>query len=153
MKLYRKDGSPTTANERAGELFTLLADKPDGMTTPQMSKKTGWPVHRVENAIRALRLILMDDEITVTCEPQGQGESWVYRLVGTVHDGTWWLAYRVGSVEAQLETMYAVTSSLMNASDGRTPPGKKIRLISSTVRFLLEQLREIDNFGETRASV
>jgi len=128
-------------DERAGLLFDYAVVHPDGFTNEQAVHDLGWTDISVFNeAARALRLILADDTITLVCDPMGQHERWLYRLVGAYTDARAWSSNRLRDMEARLETVHAVASTMVRVTDGRTFDGKKAKLIMAVVGSLREQL-------------
>jgi hypothetical protein len=129
---------------QAGLLFDFAADKPDGFLATEACDEFGWSIHQFYRAARVLRKILATDSINLVCVQQGWGEPKRYHLVGTLEKAGSWVSHRMRGVESQLETVLAVSTSLVNASDGRTIEGKKARLISRHVGRLVEDIGELD---------
>jgi hypothetical protein len=134
----------------AGLLYDFLVDSPDGITWEDASRKFGWK-HRTYffRVIRKLRLILGDDdEMTVICDPRGMRETWLYQLVGDPELAYPWQANRIGDMEARLETVLSVSTSVAKNVDGRTLVGKKSRRIKATVGYLLGELAQLSEETE-----
>lgn len=127
--------------ERADRLFDYLADRPDGVTKDDMMADLGWSFDNVTEGIRSLRLILAGDTLTLTCDPNGANERWLYKLVATLDAAQPWVVNRVTDQESRVETMVAVMAPIVKATDGRTLPGKKARMIHRSQSRLLEDLR------------
>ncbi len=129
---------------RAGELFDYAVEQPEGFESSDVCLELGWNKHQFEKAARQLRRILADDEINLVCANQGFGKPSRYELVGDMNRAGPWIAGRLRSMESQLETVYNVSKSTINGSDGRTVDGKKARLINRHVGRLREDLADLD---------
>lgn len=127
---------------RRDALYDLAADRPDGFTVTDVHQELGWPYGHIRMAIRDLRLLMEDDTISLVCDPQGKGERWLYRLVGTLEEGSPWIANRERDMLSRLQTVHAVASSIVNATDGRTITGRKAALTKRIVGRLLEDLSD-----------
>src|SRR6516225_3921541 len=115
---------------KAGVLFDYSVGKPEGFEAAIAETDLQW-THRVfTRAVRSLRLILGADDINLICTPQGFGKPMLYQLVGNLEKAGPWVAGRLRSLESQIETVYSVSTSLANGTDGRTVEGKKARLIN-----------------------
>ncbi len=131
--------------EDAGTLFDFCVEHPEGWVIREAQDALDWSFRRVREAIRALRLILGDDDsLNLTCDPQGSGEQWLYQLVGNLEMGGPWVTNRLQDTEARLETIDAFTRSMVKGTDGRSVEGRKARLIERSVRHLLEDLRAFE---------
>lgn len=128
---------------RAGLLFDYAAVHPEFYAT-DVCEEHGWSSGQFGKAARALRLILATDSINLICLQQGFGKPKLYSLVGTLEKAGPWVHERMRGIESQLETVLAVSSSLVNSSDGRTVSGKKARLVARHVGRLIEDLGELD---------
>lgn len=131
----------------AAQLYDFLIESPEGITWQDAHRRFGWK-HRSHffRVVRRLRLILGDDdEVTVVCDPRGMRETWLYQLVGDPELAYPWQANRIGDMEARLETVLAVSTSVARTVDGRTTVGKKALRISATVGYLLGELALLDN--------
>ena len=131
----------------AGLLFDFAVVHPDGFTNQEAMDEFGWTRSRFTRIARQVRLILADDTITLTCDPEGQRERWRYRLVGTYHDSRGWSSNRLRDLEARLETIQAFAASIVNATDGRRVDGRKAKLILAVVGALREQLVVMSDQG------
>lgn len=142
----KDDDRPRQRTQRAHDLFDFLADRmADGSNLDEITRHFGWSNDQATEALRALRIILADgDTINVIGDPNGQGEQWTIRLVGTYDDARWYVSNRVGDLEARLDTMSGIAKSLEAASDGRTVEGKKAREIHIALRHLKEKLALLD---------
>jgi hypothetical protein len=132
--------------EKASELWDFAVSHPEGFTWADARKAFPWAAERSRffATVRVLRTTLgAEDTINLICDPQGPGELWRYRLVGTYNEARPWNAGRLGDMEARLETIAGVSRSLVAATDGRSTEGRKARLISKIVGRLVEDLREL----------
>lgn len=124
-----------------GQLYDLLADKPKGLTAPEMADTLDWAVGKVKSRVHDLRLLLGDDTINVPCEkPEGPSSPWIYRLVGRPEDARLWVENRLEDTETRLHTIHSVTRTCVNATDARTVPGKRARKMEQAIRHLIEDL-------------
>lgn len=129
---------------RVNRLFDLLADSPEGLTWPEIAEAQDVSGTTARIDIRRLRLVFADDEINVVAVPQGQNEKHRYKLVGNYEDARGWIAGRILDMESRLETVEAVSGSIVNAVDGRTFEGRKARKVNRTITYLREELAEMD---------
>jgi hypothetical protein len=129
---------------RAGMLFDFAAEQAEGFLATEAEADLGFTHAQFAKATRALRLILADDSINLICLQQGFGKPKRYHLVGTFEKAGPWVRERMRGIESQLESVLALSTSLVNASDGRTTEGKKARLVARHVGRLVEDLGEID---------
>jgi len=132
---------PTRREMRRDDLFLLAVAEPNGITVDDMMQHLGCNHRDVNQAIRDLRAFLGDtDDLNFPCDPQGQGERWLYRLVGNYDDVRAWAANRVGDAESRLRTMQAMLASIVRATDGRTVAGRRARIMETALRHLVEDL-------------
>jgi hypothetical protein len=132
--------------EKVDELWDFAAAHPDGFTWADIRKECPWAADRSHffAIVRALRITIgAEDTINLVCEPQGSGELWLYRLVGTYDAARPWSANRLGDIESRLVTISGVSRSLVAATDGRSTDGRKSRLIAKVVDRLIEDLDEV----------
>ena len=129
---------------RAGLLFDYAAEQAEGFLAQDALDELDLTRDQFRRAARTLRLILANDSINLICLQQGFGEPKRYHLVGTLDKAGPWVRQRMRGIESQLETVLAVSSSLVNSTDGRTVDGKKARLINRHVGRLVEDLGELD---------
>jgi len=128
---------------RRDELFDELVANPTGLTVDDMMG-WGWNHRDCNTAIHDLRAHLgVTDTVNLVCEPQGGGERWLYRLVGTLSDVRGWTSNRIGDTESRLRTMQSVLGSIVSATNGRTLTGRKARLMERSVRRLVEDLDDL----------
>ena len=129
---------------RREQLFDLLVASPAGVTIEDMMGVYGWTHAQANTTIRELRRYLGDiDSVNLPCEPQGQNERWVYRLVGNLDDVRGWVANRVKDSESRLRTMNAMLSSIVAATSGRTTEGRRARIMEKALRRLVEDLDDL----------
>jgi len=127
----------------AGTLFSYAASKPEGFTRYDVQEELGWRSQRFRKAVRELRTIFATDEINLICDPQGQGEAWMYQLVGTFEGASPWVTNRADDMETRLVTMLSVATSLVNASDGRTVEGRRARILQRHFQRAIEDLADL----------
>jgi hypothetical protein len=130
-------------SDRVTDLFDYAVAHPNGFTKDDIEADLGWEPATTQWVARNLRLTFADDDINLVCEPQGQGERWLYKLVGNPDDARIWATNRTADLESRLRTMAAVASSLENATDGRTVEGRKARKIHRSLARLVEDLEDI----------
>jgi len=126
-----------------GQAYDLLAAAPEGLNKHQIADGLGVSVHEVTHLIRDLRLTLGSDDITVTTDPNGMRQPWIYRLVGTLGGAVRWIRNRVKDSEARIETLYAVIAPVAKVADKRTMEGRKAVLILRAVGRLREDLTDL----------
>lgn len=136
------------SQRRAGDLYDFAVSRPDGFTAPEARAKFAWDARTFRDALRTLRLTFADDSINLVCDPQGDSQPWLYRLVGTYDEASGWSANALQHAEARLETIEAVAQSVVGATDGRTTDGKRARLIYKTVHFLRDSLNVMSGASE-----
>ena len=130
--------------QRRDDLFDLLVANPTGVTVDDMMDLYGWTHGEANNAIRDLRQFLgTTDNINLPCDPQGKGERWLYRLVGTLDDVRGWTSNRIGDAETRMRTMQAMMASIVSATSGRTLAGRKARVMDKALRRLVEDLDDL----------
>lgn len=125
-------------------LYDFAGNCPDGFTHADVEAQFGWGRNDFFKVVRDLRLLFKDREITLVCDPQGQGELWRYRLVGSYDEARQWATNRIHDLESRLETVGAVAEAIVNATDGRSIEGRKARKLQRVVGRLIEDLAEID---------
>lgn len=128
----------------AGELFDYAAEKPNGFEKLRACQTLGITPDQFNRAVRSLRSILATDEINLVCISQGFGQPMRYELVGNLERAQPWIKVRYAALESQLETVLNVSASLVNATDGRTIPGRKARLIHRHVGRLIEDIADLE---------
>lgn len=129
--------------DRASALFDFAVDNPDGFTRDEACEELDLTKDEFFKAARDVRRAFAEDTITLSCDPQGSGEQWLYRLVGTVDDSSPWVSNRLGDAESRFVTIAAVIGAIKNSTDGRTVNGRKAREIHLSVTQLLERLKLI----------
>ena len=114
-------------------------------TWPTMAEAIGVTSRaEVYQVVRELRLFLADfPSFTVCATPQPDGEPWRYSLATNMDQAAPWVENRLGDTESRLETIEAVTRSLVGITDGRSTEGKKSRLIHKVIERLVEDLAEL----------
>lgn len=138
-------------DDRAGDLFDLLAASPNGVTVDDIKAALECDHPTANQTIRDLRLTLGDtDEVFVTCHPQGQGERWLYRLAAGTRvidpdtpEGRW-IENRIRDTKARLQTMHASMRVAARSTDGRTALGREARVLETGLRHMQESLALLD---------
>jgi len=135
---------PTRAERRRDELFAYAALRPHGFTVDEAMVDLDMDHRGINCAIRNLRHFLGDtDSVNLTCDPQGRGERWLYRLVGAMDDVRPWADNRIRDSRTRLVTMTAMMRSVVAATDGRTTEGRLARAMERGLRHLVEDLEAI----------
>lgn len=139
----------TARDDRRDLLFDMLVASPKGTDYDEIIATFGWWYPDAVRAVHDLRLVLSDtgDDITVTLTPQGKGERWLIRLEGTVDGARPWVTNRILDSESRMATMHAVLRPLVQATDGRTMEGRKVRRMERGLRHLIEDLGDIGGGG------
>jgi hypothetical protein len=131
-------------DDRAAELFDFAAGHRKGFTYNNIAAKFGWDYGTFLGAVRRLRRILGgSSDGTLVCTPQARGERWRYELTGDWQKAAPWAHNRIGDVEARLESIDYVVTTVSRIIDGRSVDGRKARLIRKVVGRLREDLGEI----------
>jgi hypothetical protein len=125
-------------------LFDYAEAHPDGFDIHDVEDDLDWRREHLYAVGRALRLVFADDEINLICEPNGYNKPWLYKLVGTYDDARVWATVRYRDMYSRLETTEAVATSLVNATDGRSIEGRKVRKIARTLSYLRAELVDIE---------
>jgi Asp-tRNA(Asn)/Glu-tRNA(Gln) amidotransferase A subunit family amidase len=101
----------------------------------------GWTHEQANKAIRDLRAWLGEyDSVSLPCDPQGQGDRWLYRLTGDLSEVEAWSANRMRDADSRLRTMQAMLASIVSGTSGRTRDGYRARLMERQLRRLVEDL-------------
>jgi len=131
--------------DRALELWDYAVSKPDGFTADECEKALKWE-HAIFNiAVHDLRSFLGDtDTVALPCDPQGQGEQWLYHLTGTLDETSGWVTNRIGDAETRIRTIQATMRSIVRATSKATTKGRKARKIEKGLRHLIEDLEDIE---------
>jgi hypothetical protein len=133
--------------EKLGRLFDYAVSKPEGFTKDDVMEDLNWDRGTFSHASRALRIMLgSDDEVNLVCTPQGKGQPWLYQLTGQLgDDAKLWISNRLTDCESRVQTVRAITSSIVSATDGRSTDGRRARLMQRSMTRLTEDLAEITN--------
>jgi hypothetical protein len=138
--------------ERAEVLFDLLADSDQTYVTVQAA--TGWNRPQIMKAVQVLRDILAanGDVISVTAEPQGKGQPWLYSLRAgnqiTNAEESRWINNRIGDAERRLTTIKHVLEVAVRALDGRTAAGQKARIYHMHLKRAEEEVALLVTNGD-----
>lgn len=142
------DDLSAARKQRRDDLWDMLVSNPLGITVEDMMASGGWSHHQANVAIHDLRTFLGTmDSINLPCEPQGGGERWVYRLVGSLDEVRGWVSNRVGDADTRLRTMQSMMASIVSATNGRTIEGRKARLMDKALSRLIEDLDDLGANG------
>jgi hypothetical protein len=134
-------------SDLSGQIFDFAATRPEGFTRAELNEAIGYhPRCTLDRAIRQLRLILADDDSInlIANKPPIAGGQWVYQLVGTVADATWWSNNRRRDCETRLRTILAVNRSVAAGTAPRTIDGRRARLMDKSLTRLIEDLDELN---------
>jgi hypothetical protein len=132
------------AEKRAEELFDLLTG--GDLTSAEIMDKTGWVRSQLFKAVQTLRDILAanGDVISVTAEPQGLRETWLYSLRAGKQivdpEKSRWVINRLQDAERRVETIAHVLEVAVNSLDGRTSEGKKARVYHLHIKRAQEEV-------------
>lgn len=131
--------------ENITAVFDYATMHPQGFTKAELCAATGMTRPEANKAIQGVRTTFADERVTLTCQPNGRGEDWTYRLVSTVAEGGgYWVDNRMRDARARFSTLASVTGSLVHATDGRTKDGRLAREMHLTSKQLLERLDMIE---------
>jgi hypothetical protein len=135
---------PSVRERRRDDLWDDLTANPAGLTVEDMMSLRSWTHNQANKAIHDLRVWLGEyDNINLPCDPQGQGDRWVYRLTGSLDDVEAWSANRVKDADTRLRTMQSMLASIVAATSGRTPDGRRARLMEKQLKRLVEDLDDL----------
>lgn len=124
---------------RAGEVFDLLADAPNGLTIEELAAAMQTSLRAAQQAVHDVRMQLGGrDSINVVANP-GRGR-WRYRLKGTYAEAAPWLRNRLQDLETRVDTIHAVASSIARNPYLEGDDRRKADLIESTLAQLQEAL-------------
>ena len=130
----------------AGQLFTLLASKPDGLDIHEIADELDIPRRKSETVIRCLRLLLGGgDSINVPWRAEGKRR--IYFLAGQVEQGQAWQGFRVATKISQIKVDLAWWRSMVAATDGRTREGRLSRMVLRHWERLDEDLADLGGGG------
>src|SRR5262245_8862462 len=102
---------------------------PGGITLDDAMDAYDWSLKNANEAVHDLRTYLgASADGDLVCDPQGKGERWKDRLVGTLDDVRDWARNRVNDGVTRVRTMQSMMASLVTATNGRTVEGRKARV-------------------------
>lgn len=133
-------------HDLAGEVFTHLADAPDGLTLADLSEKTLRPLNAIRRAIRTCRLTLAagGDTLFIVADPQGLRQPWLYRLVdgSAVVDAeeSGWTANRIADSESRLRLINAGLATAVAATRANSTLGQKARTLQMHLGYIVQVL-------------
>lgn len=134
----------TAREDRRDLLWDQVVGNPAGITVNDMMDEHGWTMKQANEAIHDLRAYLgAYDDINLVCDPQGSGQRWLYRLVGSLDEVRDWTRNRVNDGETRVRTMQSMMSSVVSATSGRTTEGRKARIMAKALRRLVEDLDDL----------
>ncbi len=134
----------TATDKRAEVLFDILAE--GDCTSADILDRTSWSYSQFMEAVQRLRDICAasGDVISVTAEPRGSREAWMYSLKAgkAIVDAeqSRWIINRLGDAERRVETMQHVLDVAVNSLDGRTLAGRKARIYHLHVKRAQEEV-------------
>jgi hypothetical protein len=141
-------------DDLAGMIYDALADAPGGMSIYDIAERVNMPVYACRKAMRSTRLTLAEgDTLFVIAEPQGPREPWLYQLVDgktlvdAEHSG--WTTNRIGDAQSRVHLLSEAMGVAARATDGRSIPGRKARVMAKALHRLDEDLTEIDEAGRS----
>lgn len=138
----------SAVDKRAEELYDILSN--GDQTSHQITDKMVWSHWQLMSAVQNLRDILAanGDVISVTAEPQGHREPWLYGLragkaiIDT--ETSQWLPNRLQDTERRIKTIRHVLEAAVNSLDGRTTDGKKARIYHLHITRAQEEVAMLD---------
>ncbi len=129
--------------EKVNLVFDLLVE--GAKTGGQLAEELDVTTSTIIRVVHDLRLILGgDDTIVVVSRPQGQHEPHLYELVGNYQDSVEWRHGRISNLEARLRIDEYSMRAIARGSDKRTVDGKKADKIQRTLKYLREELADLD---------
>lgn len=134
---------PKMPPDDAGRLLVFAMEHTDGYTWEDAAAEFSWSRRRVGQATHTLRVILATEPENLVCEQETPLRPWVYRLTDEKGHTRAWASNRVLDLETRLETMLGVAQSTVKATDGRTDPGKRARVMERGIRHILENLADL----------
>ena len=137
----------STRDDRMTALFDyMVLQDTQGATVEDMAAHLECSVDLASDSIRDLRRFLGDsDEMNLTCDQQGAGQRWLYRLVTKMEEHSGWIGIRMNDTESRLVTILAILASAVRSTDGRTIEGKRARVMFKQISRLMEDLRELED--------
>jgi len=119
---------------RANLLYTIVTTQTGPWTIYDLAYELGVGVQTARIVVRDLRQLcgLLHD-VTLTCEPNGHNQPWLYWLDGRPSDGEWWTANRVLDLNARVDTVRAVIEAEMRGIDHRTTEARAARVFMAAL--------------------
>lgn len=130
-------------------LYDYAVAHPEGFTKYDFMRERDLTLDQLDRAIRKIRQVFADDDITLICEPSAPHQPWTYRLIGNVEGASPWARNRLADAETRLSTLSAVARTLVNATDGRTVDGRRARAMHKSFSRLMEDLDDLSQEVET----
>ncbi len=132
------------AQDNAVALLDYGMMHPAGFLLSEAEIHTGLTYMQLANAANVIRNAAPEFGWTLVAEPTGSRGGWLYRLARIYDDGREWVAIRSGAIETQLATLENSLAALSANTDGRTTGGKTARRIMRQVKFLREELADLE---------
>ena len=133
----------TSRIEKVDQVFDLLVE--GSKTGQQLAVELDVTTSTVIRIVHDLRLVLGgDDTIVVVTRPQGPHEPHLYELVGNYQDSVEWRHGRISHLEVRLLVDEYSMRAIARGSDKRTTDGKKADKIQRTLKYLREELADLD---------
>lgn len=124
-------------------VLDVLRQHPEGMTMKDLATAMGEHERTVYRDVRRMRRRGDIDNIPAT--PNGHREPWLYRVTNDLETNSEWVANRIGDAESRFETMIGQAETLVRVTNGRTTNGRKARKIDRVLRYLMQELADIDS--------
>lgn len=140
--MQHRGPTPRTLARREAVL-DVLRQHPNGMTISALAIAMGENERAVYRDIRWLRRRGDLDNIPAT--PNGYMQPWLYRVTNDLETNSEWVANRIGDAESRFETMIGQAETLIRVTNGRTTNGRKARKIDRVLRYLMQELADIDS--------
>lgn len=130
--------------EAVGRLFQYAQAHQDGFTRLDVETDLGWNRSQFNKTVKRARWWLGDNKtVNLVCNPQGQNELYLYRLVGDGVLAAPWQNNRTRDAVTRLVTVRSTFRSLVSATDGRTNEGKATRYADKALGRLIEDLQDM----------
>ena len=128
---------------RRDAVLDVLRQHPNGLTIHDLAVAMGENDRTVYRDIRWLRRRGDIDNIPAT--PNGHMQPWLYRVTNDLEANSEWVANRIGDAESRFLTMIGQAETLVRVTNGRTTNGRKARKIDRVLRYLMQELADIDS--------
>lgn len=126
------------------QAFDFFVAHPSGVTLTRLASHLRLSPDQARRRIHMVRKVFANDPgVGLVCDPQGQGEQWLYRLVDNRQDAAKWNAGRARYSGTMLETWRNVNNSILLAHDARTAEGRLARFVVKQIERVLEDIAEL----------